>query len=417
MPAHRHPPQISLSAAEARRLALAAQGFARRRNDGRSSWPRIAAAIDDMGLLQLDSVNVLVRSHYLPVFSRVGDYDRAALDRRGFANGARRQLFEYWAHEASLLPLRLHPLVRWRMDRARRLVGMNRDYADFVRNGRRYIEAVKREVAERGPVAAADLEDPGERSGPWWGWHKGKGALEYLFRTGEVTSAHRRGAFERVYDLTERVLPADVLALPTPSEADAIRELAAAGAAAFGIATELDIRDYFRLPVDQARRAIAELVEEGRLLPATVDGWDRPAYLAAGATAPRRIAATALLSPFDPLVWFRARTERLFDFHYRIEIYTPREKRRFGYYVLPFLHDGRLRARVDLKAERAEGALHVLGAHAEAGAEPQRVAPALAAELQRLANWLELGTIRIARRGDLAAPLGKHVRGTFKAAD
>lgn len=394
-----------MTAAEARRLALAAQGFGRQRTSGQSSWPRIAAAIDDMALLQLDSVNVLVRSHYLPIFSRIGTYDRAALDRHAFTNGGRRRLFEYWAHEASLLPFRRHPLVRWRMDRARRLVGMHRSFADFVRDGRGYIRAVKREVAERGPIAAADLHDPGERSGPWWGWHKGKGALEYLFRTGELTTAGRRGAFERVYDLAERVIPAEVLAVPTPSEADAFRELAAIGARAFGVATELDIRDYFRLPVVEARRAIGELVEEGRLVPVSVDGWDRPAYLSAGAEAPRRIAATALLSPFDPIVWFRARTERLFNFHYRIEIYTPKAARRFGYYVLPFMQNGRLSARVDLKAVRADSVLDVLGAHAEENADPHRVAPALAEELQRLAGWLGLRTIRIARRGILAQAL------------
>jgi uncharacterized protein len=407
MAARLPPPKDSISAAEARRVALAAQGFGRPRTAGRSPWPRVAAAIGDMGLLQIDSVNVLVRSHYLPVFSRIGDYNRAALDRHGFDGGPRRQLFEYWAHEASLLPLRLHPLMRWRMDRAKRLVGMSREYADFVRDGRGYIRAVKREVAERGPIAAADLQDPGERSGPWWGWHKGKGALEYLFRTGEITTAHRRGAFERVYDIAERVIPPDIAGLTTPSEAAAIRELAATGARAFGIATEFDIRDYFRLPVAEARRAIAELVEEGRLIPASVAGWERPAYLAADARTPRRVAATALLSPFDPLVWYRARTERLFDFHYRIEIYTPRHKRRFGYYVLPFLQNGRLVARVDLKAERAGGILDCLGAHAEEGADPEHIAPALAEELQRLAAWLDLGTIRVARRGALCQLLAK----------
>ena len=402
MPVSLPPPKETLTAAEARRIALAAQGFGARRSPGRSSWPRVAAAIDRMELLQLDSVNVLVRSHYLPVFSRIGDYDRAALDRRGFADGGRRQLFEYWAHEASLMPLRLHPLVRWRMDRARRLVGMSREYADFVRDGRGYIDAVKREVAERGPIAAADLHDPGERSGPWWGWHRGKGALEYLFRTGEVTTAFRRGAFERVYDLSERVIPPEIMAMPTPSEADAVRELALTGARAFGIATEMDIRDYFRLPSAEARRAIGELIEEGRLRPVAVAGWGKPAYLAAGVDAPRRNAATALLSPFDPLVWFRPRTERLFDFHYRIEIYTPRAKRRFGYYVLPFMQNGRLVARVDLKAERASGSLEVLGVHPEAGADVNAVSKALANELRRLAGWLGLPSVRVARRGELA---------------
>jgi uncharacterized protein YcaQ len=220
-----------------------------------------------------------------------------------------------------------------------------------------------------------------------------------------VTSAERRGGFERVYDLTERVLPPEIMSAPTPAEHDAIRELAAAGAHAFGIATEVDIRDYFRLPVAEARRAIGELVEEGRLQPAIVEGWSKPAYLAKDARVPARLAATALLSPFDPLVWFRPRTERLFGFHYRIEIYTPQAKRKFGYYVLPFLFNGRLAARVDLKAERGEGVLEVRGAFAEAGVRPGDVAAALADELRRLAAWLDLPDIRITQRGDLAAAL------------
>jgi uncharacterized protein YcaQ len=396
---------IHLSAAEARRVALAAQGFGRRKTAGRSSWNRIGAAVDDMALLQLDSVNVLVRSHYLPVFSRLGDYDRAALDRRGFQSGARRQFFEYWAHEASLLPLRFHPLLRWRMARFERLAGFSAAHAQSVRKAQSYRREVLEELRIRGPLAAGDLADPGERSGPWWGWHRGKDALEHLFRTGVVTSAGRRGGFERVYDLTERVLPPEIVAAPTPAEHDAVRELAAAGAHAFGIATEIDIRDYFRLPVAEARRAIGELVEEGRLQPAIVEGWSKPAYLAKDARVPARLAATALLSPFDPLVWFRPRTERLFGFHYRIEIYTPQAKRKFGYYVLPFLFNGRLAARVDLKAERGEGVLEVRGAFAEAGARSGDVAAALADELRRLAAWLDLPDIRIAQRGDLAAAL------------
>jgi uncharacterized protein len=408
MPATLPLPKASLTNAEARRIGLAAQGFGRRKTAGRSPWPAIAATIVDIGFLQLDSVNVLVRSHYLPVFSRIGDYDRAALDRHGFEGGKHRAMFEYWAHEASLLPLQVQPLLRWRMARAKRYIGSTPARAEAHRHQRAYYRAILREVERRGPIAASDLEDPGERSGPWWGWHRGKGALERLFHTGEVTSAGRRGGFERVYDLTERVIPSDILALPTPLERDAIRELAAAGARAFGVATELDIRDYFRLPVAEARQAIAELVEEGALVPVSVDGWDKPAYLAAGAEAPRRIAATALLSPFDPLVWFRPRTERLFDFHYRIEIYTPQTKRKFGYYVLPFLHQGRLKARVDLKAEREAGVLAVRGAHVERGADRDGLAPALAAELGRMAKWLGLGSVRIDRNGDLAESLAKH---------
>ena len=403
------PPKLTITSAEARRMAIAAQGFNRRNAATRSSWNRVAAAIGEMGLLQLDSVNVLVRSHYLPVFSRVGDYDRAGLDRHSFERGARRQFFEYWAHEASLLPFALHPLMRWRMDRARRHFGFRPAHSDAIRRERGYIRAVLKEVERRGAIAASELDDPGERSGAWWGWHKGKRALEHLFHAGEIAVAGRRGSFERVYDLAERVIPSEVMALPTPTESDAIRALAAAGADAFGVATEMDIRDYFRLPVGEARRAIGELVEEGTLLPVSVHGWDRPAYLAKDAAAPRRVSATALLSPFDPLVWFRPRTERLFGFHYRIEIYTPQAKRRFGYYVLPFLHEGRLAARVDLKADRAAGALDVRGAYAEADGKREGLVEALAGELRHLARWLALGTIRVAPRGDLAAALDRLV--------
>jgi len=389
--------RTSLSLAEARRIALAAQGFDGASRDGRSRWPSVAATVDRMGFLQIDSVNVLVRSHYLPVFSRLGDYDRATLDRHGFTHTTHRTLFEYWAHEACLLPLRFHPLLRWRMARA----------AAAKRADRAYIARVKREVAERGPVAASDLEDPGERSGPWWGWRKGKAALEHLFRTGEVTSAGRRG-FERIYDLTERVLPAATLALPTPAEPDAMRQLALAGAEALGVATAMDIRDYFRLPPKEAARAIAELVEEGAIVPVTVEGWDKTAYLTRDAAQPRRLAASALLSPFDPVVFFRPRAERLFGFHYRIEIYTPEPKRKFGYYVLPYLHRGMLVARIDLKAERGEGVLAARAAHIEAGVDAADVAEGLAAELRRMATWLGLEQVRVSPTGNLSAALMRH---------
>jgi uncharacterized protein YcaQ len=343
----------------------------------------------------------------LPVFSRLGLYDRAALDKRAFHEGPKRQFFEYWAHEASLLPLRFQPLLRWRMARARKNERFWAGRHASVRDERAYLRAILKEVERRGPIAASELEDPGERSGPWWGWHKGKGALEYLFRVGEISSAFRRGGFERVYDVTERVIPSSILSWPTPSERDAIRELAFAGAAAFGVATELDIRDYFRLPVAEARRAVGELVEEERLLPVAVDGWGKPAYVAKGAIVPRRSTATALLSPFDPLVWFRPRTERVFGFHYRIEIYTPQAKRRFGYYVLPFLCNGRLAARVDLKAERAAGMLAVRGVFAEEGVDRSAVSAALVGELRRVATWLGLGNIDVADKGDLAPTLRK----------
>ena len=400
---------VSLTRAEARRIALCAQGFDLRRTRQASGWGRSARAIETMGLLQIDSVNVLVRSHYLPVYSRLGPYDRAALERRAFGT-RRRALFEYWAHEASLLPLALHPLFRWRMARAKRLEGIYGGLARFVREKRAYVRAVLEEVRAKGPLTARELARPGKRSGPWWGWTDGKAALEYLFWTGEVTTATRRG-FERVYDLGERVIPAETWNAPAPGEAEAIRALVALAARALGIATEADLRDYFRLPVSATRSALHELLEAGALVPAAVRGWRPKAYLSAGARCPGQVSGSALLTPFDPLIWARARTERLFDFEYRIEIYTPAAKRRYGYYVLPFLHRGRLVARVDLKAERAQGRLRVQAAHLEPRCEPGATAEALAGELVMLADWLGLDDIRLGRRGDLAP----HLRPALKA--
>ncbi len=392
-------PTETLSVDQARRIALAAQGFAKPKSAQTSNWRRIGQAVDTMGLLQIDSVNVLIRSHYMPVFSRIGPYDRASLDRRAWKRRDR-ALFEYWAHEASLLPLNLHPLLRWRMARAARLQGIYGGLAKFARERKDYVAAVLDEVRDRGPVSARDLSEPGERTGPWWGWHDGKVALEYLFWAGKVTTATRRG-FERVYDLPERVIPADILALATPPEADAQRALVALAMRSMGIATAADLRDYFRLPLAGARRAIAELVEAGALVPASVEGWRQEAFLDPDAVWPARGSGTALLSPFDPLVWERSRTERLFRFRYRIEIYVPAEKRKFGYYVLPFLYRGRLVARVDLKADRQDGMLRVLAAHGEGRRCTGAAVEALAAELASLAEWLGLSGVAVGERGDL----------------
>ena len=408
MPAPGPLPKESLTLAETRRLALAAQGFGQRRTDARSPWPRVAAIVERMGLLQLDSVSALVRTHYLPAFSRLGNYDRSDLDRRAFAPD-RRQFFEYWAHEASLLPLALHPFMRWRMERAKRLKGIYGGLARFAQSERAYLRSVREEIRQRGPLAASDLADPGKRGGSWWGWHKGKTALEFLFWTGEVTTASRRG-FERIYDFTESVLPETILALPTPAEHEAIRELTRRAAVALGIGTEGDIRDYFRLPVADARRAIRELVDEGSLIPVQAQSWRQTAYMPKDAAIPGRLSPSALISPFDPLVWHRQRTERLFGFHYRVEIYTPAAKRRFGYYVLPFLDRGRLSARVDLKSDRAAGVLEMRGAHAEPGTDLERSASALSAELRRLADWLGLAEVRLTDRGDLARHLQEHFK-------
>ncbi|MCX5493119.1 winged helix DNA-binding domain-containing protein [Kaistia dalseonensis] len=398
-----------ISADEARRIALAAQGFGVRRSEAPSRWPQIEACVGCMGLLQIDSVNALVRSHYLPIFSRLGAYPRSALEARAFDGGRRRTMFEYWAHEASLLPLSLHPLMRWRMRRAAAGQGIYGGIARFARENVAYVEAVRDELAARGPLSASELEDPGQRSGPWWGWHKGKTALEYLFWSGVVTTASRRG-FERVYDLSERVIPSAIWDLPTPDEPDAIRALALHGAEAHGVATEIDIRDYFRLPVAEARRAIAELVEAGDILPVTVEGWRQQGFLARAAARPARITPSALLSPFDPLVWHRPRTERIFDFHYRLEFYTPGHKRSFGYFVMPFLHRGRLEGRVDLKADRAGGALLVLGVFLEERIrKTEPLLNELARELRHLAGWLELGRIELTGEGPHMALLAQKI--------
>jgi uncharacterized protein YcaQ len=392
-----------LSLAEARRVALAAQGLASPLRGGAANWTRIANAIRRMNLLQIDSVNVLVRAHYVPIFSRIGAYDRAALDARAFTN-RRRQLFECWAHEASLLPLDLHPLIRWRMERARNGKGTYGSMSRFAGEERAYLRGVLDFVTRHGPTAAGDLPDGGKSSGGWWGWSKGKLALECLFDQGLVTTATRRG-FERIYDIPERVIPADVLALPTPSERDAIRMLISLSARALGIATASDLRDYFRLPLAEGRQAVLDLVEDGTLTPISVEGWKQQAYLDSGAPLPRRAGGSALLSPFDPLVWERSRAERLFGFTYRIEIYTPAHKRKYGYYVLPFLMGDRLAARVCLKADRQAGILRANAVHAEPHAEPKAAAAALAAELQRMAGWLGLGRVAVGRRGDLAVEL------------
>jgi len=390
-----------LSQAAARRVALAAQGFGMR-PDGPVDGGRLRRMVERLGVLQIDSVNVLVRSHYLPLFSRLGPYPAERLD--AAAKGRRRTLFEYWGHEASLLPVAAQPLFRWRMARAEAGRGIYGGLARFARERRDFIDRIEAEIAARGPLAAGELAEGGRGAGGWWGWSDGKMALEYLFWAGRVTTAQRRG-FERVYDLPERVLPAAVLAAPTPAEDEAQRQLVLAAARALGVATGPCLRDYFRLDADDFKLRLAELVEAGLLLPVAIEGWDRPAYLDPTARHPRRVAANALLSPFDSLVFERTRTEALFGFRYRLAFYTPAEKREHGYYVLPFLMDERLVARIDLKADRAAGILRVVAAHAEAGAAPGPVAEALAVELAAMAGWLGLGDVAVAAAGDLAPAL------------
>ncbi|WP_029008636.1 winged helix-turn-helix domain-containing protein [Azospirillum halopraeferens] len=397
----------TLSAAEARRIALAAQGLAGARPGAAPEARHLRRLADRLGVVQIDSVNVLVRAHHMPFFSRLGPYDDGHRERLAYG-GRRRAWFEYWGHEASLLPLALHPLMRWRMARAERGAGIYGGLARFGRERRAYIDAVLAEVAARGPLGASELSQAGRSAGSWWGWSDGKRALEWLFWAGLVTTATRR-RFERVYDLPDRVLPAAVIALPTPTEDEAHRALLRLAGRALGVATEADLRDYFRLDTADVRARLPELVEEGVLVPVRVEGWDRPAYLDPDARIPRRATGCALLSPFDPLVWERDRTERLFGFRYRIEIYTPAARREYGYYVLPFLMGDRLAARLDLKADRAGRRLLVQAAHTEPGLPAGAVAGALAGELAALAGWLGLERTVVAERGDLAAALAERI--------
>jgi uncharacterized protein len=423
----------AISVDAARRIALAAQGFADPRPSGRVDVRHVRRAIDRSGLLQLDSVNVLCRSHYLPVFARVGSYPRPLLDRMSWG-GRRRELFEYfWGHKAALLPMASYPLMRWRMDAVAR-----QDWADgaldpAVEAPWAVITGMRRLTAERpglvdnvlaavdahGPVTASEASpdgrrrkptdpDPDPTTGRMWNWQDAKIAIEYLFCAGRVAIAGRRN-FERLYDLTERVVPADVRSAPAPTADAAQRELIRIATQALGVATARELcgatRGYYPLPRDQAKQRLAELVESGELIPVRVEGSTQRHYLSAHASEPRDMSAMALLSPFDPLIWDRDRTERLFGFRYRISIYTPEAERVHGYYVLPFLLGDRLVARVDVKADRANSTLVVPTVHVEPGERPTEVAAELAVELRRMADWLELADVAIAGRGDLAPAL------------
>ena len=392
----------TLTAGEARRIALAAQGFGLPRPDREVGKRDLVKLFDRLGVVQIDSVNVVSRTHYLPAFSRLGAYPRALLEEIAWAK--KRPLFEYWAHEASLLPLAAQPLLRWRMQDAHDGVGTWKGIARFLRERRDFVDRVLSEIHDRGPMSAGELEIGHKGQAGWWGWSEAKRAFECLFWTGELTTATRRGTFERVYGLPEKVLPKAIVNAPTPARDEAQRELLKIAARAQGIGTERDLRDYFRMPVADTKARLAELVEAGDLVPVSVKGWREPAYLDPAARRPRRVAAHALLSPFDNLIWFRERTERMFGVRVRLEIYTPAHKRTHGYYVLPFLEGDTLTARVDLKADRKAGVLIVQSAHAEpwAGGEtPTR----LAAELKLMAGWLGLETVRVERRGDLAGAL------------
>jgi uncharacterized protein YcaQ len=394
----------SLSRAQARRVAIAAQGFL----DPRHATPdlrTLGRTVRRTGVLQIDSVNVLQRAHYMPLFSRMGPYDAGLLDR---ASGrAPRKLVEYWAHVAAFMPVDLWPHMHHRMRHYRE---GGHPWMDG-RDNRALADSLIAELRERGRRTSRDLDDGLPRRKVHWGWNwsETKKALEYLFLAGELAVAGRSAQFERLYDLPERVIPRQVLEQPEPTDEEAHRELVRRAARSHGVATARCLRDYYRMHTSQAGPAIASLVEDGELLPVTVEGWKRPAYLHRDARVPRSVRARALLSPFDPLVWERERTEMLFDFFYRIEIYVPERKRMHGYYVLPFLLDDRIVARVDLKSARRAGVLRVNAAFAEPTA-PAETADELAAELRSLAGWLGLDDVVVGNRGDLSARLRSALR-------
>ncbi|MGA9872707.1 MAG: crosslink repair DNA glycosylase YcaQ family protein [Rhodococcus sp. (in: high G+C Gram-positive bacteria)] len=399
-----------MSAAMARRTALAAQGLASPRavTDTRASTRAVRRAIDRTQLLQIDSVSVLVRAHYAPVFSRIGKYDRAVIDRAAWTDTARspRRLVEYWAHEAALIPVEDWPLMRWRTELYRH--GRWGGAKTIVEKNPTLTDDVLDVIADRGPSSAGDIEQaldvrrPGKK-GPWWDRSEVKIVCEQLFAAG-VVSVATRASFVRHYDLVERVIPAEVLARRV-DESEAIRQLVTRSATALGVATEPDLRDYYRLSQKQTKSAVADLVESGTLEPVTVRGWSTPAYLHVDARIPRVARGTALLCPFDPMIFFRPRMERIFDFHYRIEIYTPQHKRVHGYYVFPFLLDGELVARVDLKGDRARSELHVLGAFVEGDRDTVTIAARLLPALREMADWLDFETVVVGERGDLVRAL------------
>jgi uncharacterized protein len=394
----------TLSRAQARRVALVAQGF----RDPRHTVPTMRTftrTLARTAVLQIDSVNVLERAHFMPLFSRMGPYPRELLRRA--SEDRPRRIVEYWAHVAAFMPVDLWPHMRHRMRRYRE---QGHEWIGLPER-RELVTSLLAEIAERGASTPRDLDDGLPRKKEHWGWNwsETKKTLEYLFLAGELAVAGRNQQFERLYDLPERVIPPDLLHAPTPEDEEAWRELVRRAATAHGVATEHSLRDYFRMRPAEARSALTDLVDSGELLPVRLEGERRSAYLHRDAALPRRVHARALLSPFDPLVWERARTEQLFDFRYRIEIYTPAEKRVHGYYVLPFLLGDRIVARVDLKADRRTGTLQVVGAFAEPDA-PADTAAELAAELHSLAGWLQLDEVVVRPLGDLAPELTVAVR-------
>ena len=383
----------SLSIADARRIALAAQGFDTARPKTKATQRHVDALISRLGVIQIDSVNVLVRSQELPLFARLGNHDRNAIPNATEAQ----KLFEYWGHEAAHLPVSLHPLFRWKMDAARTGKVTHWGLTSFYEENKAFVKRTLKHVATNGPTTSRELSTRTEKKGTWWDWDEAKVALEYLFLTGQLMSRGRGSDFARIYDTPERVLPQRIIDAPTPSEHDARKQLLVRSAVAQGVATASDLADYYRQKLATVKPLIAELVEEGELREVTVDSWTEKAFVHRNAKLPKQLHATALLSPFDSLVWCRPRNERLFDFHYRIEIYTPKEKRKFGYYVLPFMMNGEMVGRVDLKADRANSKLLVHSVHTEKGVKRSSINEDLNAELDAMATWLGLEQVQMGR--------------------
>jgi uncharacterized protein YcaQ len=382
-----------LSIADARRIALAAQGFDTARPKTKATQRHVDALISRLGVIQIDSVNVLVRSQELPLFARLGNHDRNAIPKATEAQ----KLFEYWGHEAAHLPVNLHRLFRWKMDAARTGKVTHWGLTSFYEENKAFVKRTLKHVATNGPTTSRELSTRTEKKGTWWDWDEAKVALEYLFLTGQLMSRGRGSDFARIYDTPERVLPQRVIDAPPPSEHDARKQLLVRSAIAQGVATVSDLADYYRQKLATVKPLITELVEEGELREVAVDGWTEKAFVHRNAKLPKELFATALLSPFDSLVWCRPRNERLFNFHYRIEIYTPKEKRKFGYYVLPFMMNGEMVGRVDLKADRANCALLAYSVHTEKGVKRSSINEALNAELHAMANWLQLDKVQIGR--------------------
>lgn len=375
-----------LTIVEARSLALAAQGFDKPRTKTKSTTADAVAVIKKLGVIQIDSVNVLVRSQELPLFSRLGDHDRNAIPKATLQG----KIFEYWGHEAAHLPVELHPVFRFKMHAARSGKLKHWGLTSFYADNKAFVRRILKHVEINGSTSARDLSTRTAKKSSWWDWDEAKTALEYLFLTGELMSCGRGSDFARVYDTPERVLPKKILQLPSLSETDARKELLVRSVRAQGVATLRDLADYYRQKPAVVKPLVGELVEQGVLREVAVDGWQDKAYVHRSAKLPRKLYATALLSPFDSLVWCRPRNERLFDFHYRIEIYTPKEKRKFGYYVLPFMMNGQMVGRVDLKADRENSKLLVQSVHTERGVKRSAVNDALTTELRLMASWLGL---------------------------